>query len=82
MRIHTALMWFDNSPHVPFAEKVQQAAAAYEGKFGRHPNVCYANPLDLPDGETQPLRVTPGLLVEAEPSVLRHHLFVGIAGRP
>jgi hypothetical protein len=75
MRVRTALMWFDNDPKVAFEEKVRQAASAYEGKFGRHPDICYANPKDVPDVVPGAL----GLLIEPEPSVLPHHLLVGVA---
>lgn len=78
MRLQTAIMWFDNSPSVPFDEKVNEAAAAYRDKFGRSPNVCYVNPGDLPNDLTPRL----GLVVEPEPSVLRHHIYVGVSGAP
>ena len=76
MRLRTALLWFDNSPSVPFGEKVNEAAEAYVDKFGRSPDICYVNPGDLPKGLTPPL----GLVVEPEPSVMRHHIYIGVSG--
>jgi len=73
MRVHDGLLWFDNDPRHAFGDKVQEAAAAYERRFHQPATICYVNPSDLPADTTSP----PELAVIAEPTVLRHHFFVG-----
>ena len=67
------LLWFDDDPKIEFSRKVQEAAHRYEEKFGRQPNVCYANPDTLPqDGIT-----LDGIRVIPSPLVLPFYLWVG-----
>ncbi len=80
MKLSTALMWFDNSPKVPLAVKIEEATSAYEAKFGRLPNVCYVNPADCPEGVGGPAGAPAGVAVETEASVLPHHLYIGVMG--
>jgi hypothetical protein len=46
----TGLLWYDNDPMRELAEKVERAAAHYERKFGRPPDLCLVHP-SLVDGK-------------------------------
>lgn len=74
MRLTSALLWFDNRSRIPFSEKAQEASRAYEHKFGRHPDVCYVHPDDVPADASPPS----GLDIRPEHGVLRHHMYVGV----
>jgi hypothetical protein len=77
MRLREGLIWFDNSPRVTFAEKVQAAMAAFERRYRQAADVCYVNPVDLPPETSLPAEVA----VIPERTVLRHHFYVGHQGK-
>jgi hypothetical protein len=76
MRFRDGLMWFDNSPRTDFPGKLKEAADAYERRFKQRATICYVNPGDFPEDLVQ----TDDLAVVAEPTVLKHHFYVGVAG--
>lgn len=67
------LLWFDDDPRRDLDEKIARAARHYERKFGRRPNVCYVHPSLLGEGPER----RAGMRLEALPSVLRDHLWLG-----
>lgn len=77
MQIQSGLMWYDNSVRSTFAQKLTEAAEAYQHKFGKRANVCYVHPSDLPERAVAPEE----LLVEAELTILPHHFFLGVTGK-
>ncbi len=77
MNLQQGLIWFDKSPLTSFEEKIRAAVAAYESRFRRQPTVCYVHPDDLPPE----VAAHDNLRVLTAPTVLRHHFFVGLAGR-
>jgi len=68
------LLWFDSDPKRDLAEKVARAAARYQFKFGRRPNLCYVHTsmLDLGSVELNGVRLMPAH------NVLKHHFWIGI----
>ncbi|HID86222.1 MAG TPA: hypothetical protein EYP55_02460 [Anaerolineae bacterium] len=49
MEMKVGLLWYDDDPKRPFAEKIEAAARRYREKFGVRPNTCYVNPASLPE---------------------------------
>ena len=75
----TGLLWFDDDPRKKLEEKVLQAAAHYEHKHGRVPDLCYVHPGALGDnGNGKPKKAG---AVEIRPgrSILPHHFWLGEA---
>ena len=72
------LLWFDDDPQRGIEEKVQRAAQRYRERFGRLPNVCYVNPIALP--QKKELRCGRVRIIAA-PNVLPHHFWVGVSDR-
>jgi len=72
--MRSGLLWFDDSPTVPLAAKVDHAVRRYREKFGKAPNVCYVHPRTLAAAGTDatPVRVV-GL-----PSIQPNHFWVGL----
>lgn len=68
------LLWFDNDPKHNLADKVGQAAARYQARFGRRPTLCYLNDGDLVGGteEVNGIRLRPTTYVRP------HHLWIGV----
>ncbi len=68
----TGLMWLDDSGR-PWEEKVRQAVARYEDRFGKTPELCLVHKALLPEG----CRLD---RVEVRPvaHVSPHHFWVGI----
>lgn len=70
----TGLLWYDDDPRRPLAQKVARAAARYRQRFGAVPNICYVHPSALDaDVQVGVVRVT------ASPTTLRHHFWIGWA---
>jgi hypothetical protein len=85
----TGLLWFDDDPRKELEEKVLRAAAHYERKYGRLPELCYVHP-DAFNGNGNGKRaekrskkddiVKAGEVeVRAGRSVLLHHFWLGMA---
>ncbi|MFN8453548.1 MAG: hypothetical protein U0401_02575 [Anaerolineae bacterium] len=68
------LLWFDNDPKHKLADKVGQAAARYQVRFGRRPTLCYLNERDFA-GETEEMN---GIRLRPAPYVRPHHLWIGV----
>ncbi len=75
--MNTGMMWFDNDPKIPLAEKVERAAAHYRSKYGRAPDLCLVHPSMLTETQVQAGRV----LVRPLRSVLPGHLWIGVEER-
>ena len=85
----TGLLWFDDDPRKELEEKVLRAAAHYERKFGRSPELCYVHP-DAFNGNgngngngkrRRKNDVLKAGAVEIRPgrTVLVHHFWLGMA---
>lgn len=68
------LLWFDNDPNHKLADKVGQAAARYQARFGRRPTLCYLNDGDFvgTTEEVNGIRLCPATYVRP------HHLWIGV----
>ena len=82
-KLTTGLLWFDDDPDCTIEEKVLQAATRYREKYGHPPNVCYVNPADfITSATTNPPYVEAvNKDIEIYPlhTILRHHLWIGVA---
>jgi hypothetical protein len=81
----TGLLWFDDDPRKELEEKVLRAAAHYESKYGRLPELCYVHPNAF-NGNGNGKRGKKGDVVKAGDvevrtgrSVLPHHFWLGMA---
>ncbi|HOG45781.1 MAG TPA: hypothetical protein PLJ35_13975 [Anaerolineae bacterium] len=70
------LLWYDNDRTRDLTGKVARAAARYEAKFGRRPNVCYVHSASL-ERETE----WQGVRIVGAPNVLPNHFWIGCASR-
>ncbi len=71
------LLWFDDDSR-GIEEKVQRAAAHFQRKYGRMPNVCFVHPSMLGgNGKPQMLRAGE---VEVRPgrAILPDHFWLGV----
>ena len=71
----TGLLWFDGDAGRDLAAKVARAAAHYQQKYGRAPQLCFVNPGAL-EGSRESVRVA-GLDVLASKTVLPNHFWLG-----
>lgn len=72
----TGILWMDRSDK-PLAEKIQDAALAYERKHGAKADTCVLNPAAIPaDG-----LVVPGITIKTARNILPHHIHIGEAGK-
>lgn len=69
------LLWYDADPNRGLGDKVARAAARYQTKFGRRPNVCYVHVSLLEAG----LEEMDGVRLVARRNVLKHHFWIGVA---
>lgn len=69
----TGLLWFNSDPKKSLAAKVEEAAARYQHKFGRRPNLCYVHS-SMVDGPTQ----VDGVRVVPRRNTLVNHFHVEV----
>jgi hypothetical protein len=74
--MNIGMLWFDNDPSTDLDAKVKQAAAYYNQKYGKAPNLCYVHPCMLSDGEAQ----TGEIAIKTNGTVLPNHFWIGING--
>ena len=72
------LLWFDKDPQRKLTDKVDQAAAHYQAKFGYKPDTCFFNPTDL-NGENG--TEVNGIRLRTASNVLRYHLWIGVENK-
>jgi hypothetical protein len=72
--IQEGLLWFDDSPTRPVADKIGNAVQRYQQKYGHAPDVCYVHPGQVKDRELSvgSVKVLPA------PTVLPHHFWLGV----
>lgn len=66
------LLWFDDHPDRPVADKIERAAQRYQQKYGHAPDVCYVHP---GEGEADP---GGSVKVLHAKSILPHHFWLGV----
>jgi len=75
--MRSGLLWFDDSPGVPLASKIEEAMKRYHQRVGRAPNVCYVHPKTLAGAEAMPVPVK---VVEST-TVQPNYFLVGFRAR-
>lgn len=61
-------------------QKVQEAVAAFNKKYGRNPEYCLVNPTDAKDQDLNEMAKSLNVLVQAHKFVLPFHFWVGFEG--
>jgi hypothetical protein len=79
--VKTGLLWFDDDPRRELEEKVLRAAAHYERKYGRAPNLCFVHPGAFDGNGKRPNKKAGGVEIRPGRSVLPHHFWIGVAER-
>ena len=69
------LLWYDDDPRRRLEDKVRDAAARYQQRFGIAPNVCYVNAQVL---ETAEVRVA-GISLRRMAAVQPNYFWIGHA---
>ena len=73
--MNIGMLWYDDDKKRSLEEKIDIAAKYYAKKYNKTVNMCIVNPL------TMPVQVIiPGIEVKANRSILRGHLWLGVAG--
>jgi hypothetical protein len=67
------MLWFDDGP-TSLKEKVSQAVAFYEQKFGEKPTHCLVHPKTLNGGEGD----VAGVSVRKARNVMPNHYWIGV----
>ena len=71
------MLWFDDGP-TKLQDKVSQAVAFYEQKFGEKPTHCLVHPNTLNGGEGD----VAGVAVRKARNVMPNHYWIGIEEMP
>ncbi len=71
------MLWFDDGSK-PLQEKVEQAAAFYEDKFGNKPTHCLVHPSTLNGGEG----LVGSVMVRKARNVMPNHYWIGVEDKP
>ncbi len=72
--MQAGMMWFDNDKKTSLSAKVTKAAAYYQKKYGRSPNLCMVNPSMLNDKEELNGKIT----IRPYQPIVAGHLWLGI----
>jgi len=72
--MNTGMLWFDNDPKTDLSNKIHQAAAYYQKKYGCWPNLCFVHPSVLKENEAKPrnMEIQPSALIQP------NHLWLGV----
>jgi hypothetical protein len=68
------MLWIDNDPDTELAQKVNQAAAYYNSKYGVVPDLCFIHPSAL-DDDGQPNGSN--LEIRSSQYIRPHHFWIG-----
>lgn len=71
--MNVGMLWLDDDKQRSFEEKVQRAAAYYQSKYGRSPEVCLVNSKMLTTEKT-----VGQIEVHPVKTVLLHHFWLGM----
>ena len=72
--MQAGMMWFDNDKKTSLTAKVNIAAAYYQKKYGRSPNLCMVNPSMIPDEMPEGGKVA----IRPYHPIVSGHLWIGI----
>lgn len=68
------MLWFDNDPKLNLFDKVQKAAAYYQGKYRQTPNLCFVHPSMLQDVKSP----AGAIMVRSNTTIRPHHFWIGL----
>ncbi|OGO15415.1 MAG: hypothetical protein A2Z14_05050 [Chloroflexi bacterium RBG_16_48_8] len=71
--MRTGMLWFDNSPR-SLKDKVDNASAYYQEKYGQVPTLCFVNPTTLAGNEDR----SNGIEVREARTVRPDHFWIGV----
>ena len=74
----TGMLWYDNDNKSDLPTKIERAAAYYQKKYGKRPDLCFVHPTMV--GAT--LAATHGIEVKTTRHILPNHLWMGIQEIP
>lgn len=74
----TGMLWYDNDPKRPPAEKIERAMNYYFVKYGRVVTQCHVHPGLIADG---PVRVK-GVKVTPDRYIMPDHFWLGLSITP
>lgn len=81
--MEVGLLWFDNDPGRGIEEKVRRAAAHYQRKYGRMPDLCLVHPRMLGGNGDRaspaPLLRVGGVEIRPGRAILPDHFWLGVA---
>jgi hypothetical protein len=69
------MLWFDNNPTRTLAQKIEEAAAYYQKKYGTTPNLAFVHPWMQTPGSSNNVD---GIEVKTSKSILPNHIWIGI----
>lgn len=68
------MLWFDNDPKTDLSDKIEEASAYYEKKYGQVPNQCFINP-EMGADKHDAAKL---MKVTKSPMILPNHLWIGV----
>ena len=68
------MLWFDNDPKLDVLSKVQRAAAYYQEKYGKEPNLCFVHPSMIAEMKAN----SGSVAVCSNATILPHHFWIGV----
>lgn len=72
--MQVGMLWLDDSKQRDLVEKVERAAAYYQEKYGRLPELCYVNNGALEGDEQQVGEIR----VRSLPTILQNYFWLGL----
>lgn len=72
--MRTGMLWFDDDPKRPLTEKIDRAVKRYTEKYGKIPNVVYANPVTIGEAKPDAHKL---IALKTARSILPNHFWLG-----
>lgn len=66
------LLWFDDTPRLTAAQRIQAGAARFRERFQLEPRIAVVNPTQAPGGDVDGLRVV------TRPWLLKNNFWIGL----
>ena len=74
----TGLLWFDDDPDRTLEDKVARAAAHYQRKHGRAPDLCFVHSGAFDGNDNRKMTKVGEVEIRAGRSILPHHFWIGV----
>ena len=72
------LLWFDDHPTRPMADKIERAVQRYQKKFGHSPDICYIHESEATTQlKASDPKAKEDIKVLPAKSILPHHFWLG-----